>query len=290
MAEARASWHIGAGLIIPSQALIGIVIAVPLLYVLWLSFQSSTYGSAATFTGIDNYVRVLTDPYFWRALLNTVIVVAIVVHVELLLGLGIALLLASGIPLRPLVLTAILAPYAVTEVSAVVMWRFLFDYDVGLGTQLLQFLGLPALEYATVPLHGLFTVSMLSVWLNLPFTVIILYAARLSVPEELYEAARVDGASGFAQFRSITLPLLVPAMLIAIIFRYIIAFRMFSEVWLLTGGGPARQTEVLAVYLYKEAFSFNQFGAASATGLLMVVACLALAVWYLRQMYRQMFR
>src|SRR5690606_13279471 len=147
----------GTALIIPSQALVGIVILVPLIYVFWLSFQQSSYGSQPSFVGIENYVRVLTDPYFWRALVNTVIVVAIVVHVELIVGLGIALLLASGIPFRPLVLTAILAPYAVTEVSAVVMWRFLFDYDVGLGTRDLEMLGLPPLEYAVVPFHGLLT-------------------------------------------------------------------------------------------------------------------------------------
>ena len=130
---------------------------------------------------------------------------------------------------------------------------------------------------------------MLSIWLHLPFTFVILYAARLAIPRDLYEAAAVDGARHVQQFRRITLPLLMPAMLIAMLFRYIFAFRLFSEVWLLTGGGPARQTEVLAVYLYLEAFRYNAFGEAAATGWLLVIASLILALWYLRRLYKEMF-
>ncbi|RUT35195.1 sugar ABC transporter permease [Arsenicitalea aurantiaca] len=276
-------------LVAPVQAIVTLVIFIPALYVLWLSFQSSTYGQAAQFVGLANYSRVLSDPYFWRALINTAVVVLVVVHVELLLGLGMALLFASGLVARPLLLAVVLAPYAVSEVSAVVMWRFLFDPSIGIVTQALLALGLPTLEWAVFPSHGLFIVALLSIWLHLPFTFIILYAARLSVPGELYEAAAIDGASPWARFRRVTLPLLVPAMLIAMLFRYIFAFRLFSEVWLMTGGGPARQTEVLAVYLYNEAFRYNQFGTASATGWLLVIASLGLALFYLRKIYKEMF-
>lgn len=232
---------------------------------------------------------MLADPYFWRALGNTVTVVLIVVHLELLLGLAMALLFASGIPARALMLSAVLAPYAVSEISAVVMWRYLFDVDVGFATQLLAVFGLPSLEWSINPVHGLVLIALLSIWLHLPFTFIILYAARLVIPRDLYEAAAVDGARPLQQFRRVTLPLLMPAMLIAMLFRYIFAFRLFSEVWLMTGGGPARQTEVLAVYLYLEAFRYNAFGEAAATGWLLVVALALLALWYLRRLYKEMF-
>ncbi|HVL72810.1 MAG TPA: sugar ABC transporter permease [Beijerinckiaceae bacterium] len=277
------------GFIAPVQLMVGLVIFLPALYVFWLSFQDSTFGRGAVFVGLDNYRRVLADPYFWRALVNTVIIVLVVVHAELALGLGMALLFASGVPARPLLLAAVLAPYAVSEVSAVVMWRFLFDPEVGLASQALAALGLPVIEWAVRPSHGLAMISLLSIWLHLPFTFVILYAARLAVPLELYEAARVDGATAWQQFRQITLPLLVPAILIAMLFRYIFAFRLFSEVWLMTGGGPARSTEVLAVYLYLEAFRYNAFGVAAATGWLLVIASLVLALWYLRRLYRSMF-
>ncbi len=277
------------GLVAPVQILVGAVIFVPALWVFWLSLNESSFGRAPTFVGLANYAKILSDPYFWRALLNTVMVVAIVVHVELLLGLGVALLFASGVPARPLLLAAVLAPYAVSEVSAVVMWRFMFDPDVGLVTRVLGVLGLPTLEWAVRPEHGLVMVALLSIWLHLPFTFVILYAARLAIPGELYEAAQIDGATPWDRFRSVTLPLLWPAMLIAMLFRYIFAFRLFSEVWLMTKGGPARSTEVIAVYLYLEAFRYNAFGVAAATGWLLVLTSLVLGLWYLRRLYREMF-
>ena len=276
-------------LVSPVQLMIGVIIFLPAIYVFWLSLNQSSFGQAATFVGLANYAKVLADPYFWKALLNTVIVVAIVVHVELLIGLGMALFFASGVPLRALLLAIVLAPYAVSEVSAVVMWRFLFEPDVGMMSRLLMTLGLPPIEWAVNPSHGLAMVSLLSIWLHLPFSFIILYAARLSIPSDLYEAAAIDGASAWTAFRRITLPLLMPALLIAALFRYIFAFRLFSEVWLMTGGGPARSTEVMAVYLYLEAFRYNAFGSAAATGWLLVLASLLLALFYLRRLYREMF-
>jgi multiple sugar transport system permease protein len=275
--------------VLPALALLSAVILIPAAYVLWLSFQESTFGRAATFVGFANYARILGDPYFWRALGNTVAVVLVVVHVELLLGLGIALLFAGGVPFRKFLIAAVLAPYAVSEVGAVVMWRTLFDPDTGFMTRVLASVGLPPLEWSVTPSHGLALVALLSVWLHLPFTFIILYAARLAIPTELYEAARIDGAGGWQIFRRVTVPLLVPAILVAMLFRYIFAYRLFSEVWLLTQGGPARSTEVVAVYLYLEAFRYNNFGAASATGWIMVLTSLLLAAVYLRKLYREMF-
>nr|WP_237168684.1 sugar ABC transporter permease [Paracoccus shandongensis] len=197
-----------------------------------------------------------------------------------------ALLFNSGIPFRRILLVAVLAPYAVSEVVAVAMWRFLFDLDIGPITLMMQTLGLPVLEWSYDPVHATVMIVLLTIWMHLPFTFVILYAARLAMPSDLYEAARIDGASRMQCFWRVTLPLMGPAILVALLFRYIFAFRMFSEVWLLTGGGPARSTEVVAVYLYQEAFSYNAFGTASATALLMVAASLVLAsgyIWLLRR-------
>lgn len=273
--------------IAPAHLLVLGMLVIPGLYVLWLSLQESTFGMSPRFVGLANYAHVLGDAYFWRALRNTLVIVVVVVHVELLLGLALALLFASGLPAKRFLLAAILAPYAVSEVSAAVIWRFLFDAQAGPVNLGLQALGLPPLEWSIDPNHGLALVSLLSVWLNLPFTFLILYAARLSIPGELYEAARIDGATAWQAFRSITLPLLMSAILLAMLFRYIFVFRIFSEVWLLTGGGPARQTEVVGVYLYQEAFTFNAFGAASATGWIMVLISLLLGAGYLVALRRQ---
>jgi multiple sugar transport system permease protein len=277
-----------AALIAPAHLMLFGVIVLPAAYVAWLSLTTSSFGRAPSFVGLANYLHVLSDPYFWRALGNTVVVVLLVVHLELLVGLGMALLFASGLPAKRLLLAAMLAPYAVSEVSAAVVWRYLFDMDVGPVAVLLQALGLPGLDWSVTPAHGLILVALLSIWLHLPFTFLILYAARLAVPAELYEAARVDGTSPLQAFLHVTLPQIMPGLLVAMLFRYIFAFRLFSEVWLLTQGGPARQTEVLGVYLYLEAFRFNAFGTASATGWLMLVLSLLLGAGYLVSLRRQM--
>jgi multiple sugar transport system permease protein len=272
--------------IAPVHVMVLGVIVIPSLFVVWLSFHASTFGQAATFVGFDNYVRVLSDSYFWRSLLNTVIIIAVAVHLELVIGLGMALLFAAGLPFQRLLLVVVLAPYAISEVTAVAMWRFLFDPDVGPVTVAIRSLGLPPLDWTFIPEHGLALVGLLTIWLHLPFTFVILYAARLAIPKDLYEAGKTDGASPIQLFRNITLPLLAPAMLIAMLFRYIFAFRLFSEVWLMTPGGPPPTTEVVAVYLYLEAFRYNSFGTAAATAWIMVIISLLLAsgyIWRLRK-------
>jgi ABC-type sugar transport system permease subunit len=274
-------------LIAPVHILILSVIVVPSIFVIWLSVTKSSFGQAPTWVGLENYVRVLGDPAFRSALWNTVVIVLFAVHIELAIGLAVALLFASGLPFRRFLLVAVLAPYAVSEVTAVVMWRFLFDPDAGPVTLALQTLGLPILDWSFEPAHAMILIALLTIWLHLPFTFIILYAARLAIPSDLYEAARIDGATPLQAFRRVTLPLLGPAIVVALLFRYIFAFRIFSEVWLLTGGGPARSTEVVAVYLYQEAFSYNAFGPAAATAWIMVAASLLLAAGYVLLLRRQ---
>ena len=274
----------------PAQALLVLVLFVPALYVFWLSLTRSTYGKSPEWVGLANYVTVLGDPYFWRALWNTAIVVNTVVFVEFALALGVAVLFAGWIPWRKWMIAMVLAPYAITEVVSVVIWKFMMDPYGGPITNALASLGLPPLDWSVEPSHGLALVIVLSVWHHLPFTFILLYTALLGIPRDLYEAAQVDGANAWKQFIRITIPLLVPAMLVALVFRYIFAFRIFSEVWLLTGGGPARTTEVLAVYLYRHAFRYADFGAAAATGWLMLLASLLMGAWYIHLMYKKMFR
>lgn len=272
--------------ITPVQIILIGIIFIPALYVFWLSFYESSFGLDPVYVGLNNYVIALSDPYFWDALWNTVAVVAIVVHVELVVGLALALLFFSGLPFSRLLIAAVLAPYAVSEVGAAVIWRYMLDAQIGPIASMLDSIGLSIAGWNITAWQSLGVVSIMSVWLHLPFTFIILYAGRLGLPGELYEAARIDGATSWQMFRRITLPLMVPAILVAIVFRFIFAFRIFTEVWLLTQGGPARSTEVMAIYLYLEAFRYHEFGVASATAWLMVVAAPLIAAVYLRRMYR----
>lgn len=275
-------------MVLPTQGLLVLVIGLPSLWVFWLSLQQTAFGEAPVYVGWSNYAFVLTDPYFWRAFLNTFLVVNIVVYLELALALGMAVLFAAGVPLRRLMIAVVLAPYAVSEVIAVIVWKYMLEPDVGIVSQALAALGIPELAWTTDRWAALTLVALLSVWLHLPFSFLILYSARLGVPRELYESASIDGALPWQQFLKVTVPMLMPAILVALMFRYVFAFRIFGEVWLLTGGGPARLTEVLATYLYRHAFRYQEFGVASAIGWLMALASVLLASAYLYQMYRRM--
>lgn len=272
--------------IAPVHLLLLAVITLPSLYVFWMSLNESTYGAEPVFVGLRNYQQVLTDSYFWRAAFNTFLVVNAVVYAEIVLGLLLALLFMGRIPCRKLMFAIVLMPYAVSEVVGVLAWKILMNPGYGAIGHLLADLGV-GLNWSASPAQGLMLVSVISVWHHLPFTFLLLYAGMLAIPQSVYEAARIDGANAVQMFFRITLPLLVPALLITVIFRLVFAFRMFSEVWLLTKGGPARLTEVLAVYLYQGAFRNGDFGPAAATGWLMVISSLLIASFYLYQMHKR---
>ena len=208
----------------------------------------------------------------------------------LLLGLGLAVLLAPPLPWKAVIIAVILAPYAITESSGIVMWRYMFEPDVGMVAHLLGRLGMGQLDWSTNPVETLLLASTIAIWHHLPFTFLILYSALTTVPRDVLEASEIDGASRWQQFRLITLRLILPAILIAVLFRYIFAIRTFAEVWLLTEGGPARLSEILAIYLYREMFKYHQFGMASATGCFMLVMSIIIALPYLRRMYREVIR
>lgn len=275
-------------LIAPAQLLLALSILVPAIYVAWLSLHSSSYGQQPLYVGAENYGRLLSDPSFWAAFVNTVFIVNVIVYVELLIGIAVAALLWSGVPFPKIIMSILLLPYAVSEVAASVMWKYMLEPQAGVVQWLLTSLGLPTIEWTTDPWQGLTVIGLMAVWHHLPFTILVLYAALLNIPNELYEAATLDGASKWQEFRRITIPLLMPAILVALLFRYIFAFRIFSEVWLMTQGGPARTTEVLAIYLYSTAFRYDEFGLASATGWLMMVLSLLIAIPYLFLTYRRM--
>ena len=266
------------------------IILFPSVYVGWLSFNESSFGLDTRFVGWKNYLFILTDFRFWRSFLNTFIVVNVVVYGELLIAVGLAVLFMGYVPFKKFMVSIMLAPYAISPVVAVLMWKYMLEPDVGMLNYLLTSIGLGQLEWYSNPVHGLAVIILLSIWMHVPFSFVITYSAMLAIPAELFEAARVDGASSWKVFWRISIPVIMPSIFIALMFRYIFAFRIFSEVWILTKGGPIRMTETLAIYLYRHGFRYHEFGVASATGWAMVVATMLIALYYLRLMYKRMFR
>jgi multiple sugar transport system permease protein len=275
-------------LLAPVHLLLLGVIGLPSLYVLWLSLNASSYGTGLTFVGLANYATIFADSYFWRATLNTFIVVNVVVYCEIILGLALAVLFVRGVPFPKLMFAIVLMPYAVSEVVGVLTWKILMDPNIGAISRALEVMGIGHFNWSVSPNQGLALISVISVWHNLPFTFLLLYAGMLAIPTSVYEAAKIDGAGPLQTFWLITLPMMMSSILVAVLFRLVFAFRLFSEVWLLTKGGPARLTEVLAVYLYQAGFRFGDFGVAAATGWIMVAGSLLIASFYLVQVHKRM--
>ena len=277
-------------MLVPTHLMLLVVIAVPSIYVFWLSLNQSTYGSDLTFVGFDNYLTVLSSPYFWRSALNTLIVVNAIVYIELIMALAMAALFLGGVRYPKVMFAIVLMPYAISEVVGVLIWKIMLNPGSGVLARAIENLGFGMFNWSVSPPLALGVVTLISIWHHLPFTFLLIYAGMLAIPKSLYEAARIDGATSWQEFWRITLPLTIPAILISLIFRFVFAFRLFSEVWLLTGGGPARFTEVLALYLYQSAFKYGEFGTASATGWLMVIGSLLVASGYLWAMHRRMLK
>lgn len=284
----EANRWVAALMVSPVLILLMGAIGIPSVFVIWLSLTESTFGTGSTFVGFDNYRQIFTDRIFWRATLNTFIIVNVVVYVELLLALLIAVSLNFKFIGKGLVFSILIAPYAVSEVSAVVMWKFAFEPGIGIFNVLLDQVFGVDFNWTRNPFQGLALISLVSIWIHLPFTLIILYSAVATVPEDLKAAARIEGATEWQVFRQVTLRVIAPAILIALMFRYIFAMRLFSEAWLLTQGGPARMTEVLGIYLYRSAFRYFDFGPAAATGIAMQFLSLLVASFYLYRLYKGM--
>ncbi len=275
-------------LVAPVLALLMVLIGIPSVFVGWLSLTESSLGTKTTFVGLDNYRQIFGDRIFWRAALNTFVIVNVVVYAELFLALVLAAALNCRFFGKGLVFSILIAPYAVSEVSAVVMWQYAFEPNVGIFNILLEQVTGIAFNWTRNPYHGLALIAVLSIWIHLPFTLIILYSAISTVPEDLKSAARIEGATEWQVFRKVTFRVIAPAVLIALMFRYIFAMRLFSEAWLLTEGGPARLTEVLGIYLYRTAFRYFDFGPAAATGIAMQFLSLLVASFYLYRLYKGM--
>jgi multiple sugar transport system permease protein len=288
------TWRFGRSpvallLLAPAVGLLTVVILIPSVQLLWLSFTDYSPGIGGEFVGFKNYVLVITDPAFQAALLRNILYVVVVVAGELLIGLGIALFLQLELPLRPLWLALVIAPYAVSPIVAVVMWKYMLDPNFGVVNYMLTSVGLPAIQWLSSAATSMAAIILVAIWKEFSFTTIVLFAALTTVPKELYEASKIDGANAVQRLWHVTLPLITPAIAIVLLFRVIFTLREFGIPQTFTGGGPGTATEILSLYLYKEAFRYSSFGTGSATGWLMLIVTLILSSLLIRRTYRGMF-
>ncbi len=271
----------GPLLAFPALAVLAVFALYPVLGSVWLSLHGivlSLPGLGEPFVGFENYVELAQSSVFWRSLRVTVVFVGASTALELVLGLGLALCLHAPFRGRGLVRAIALIPWAIPTVVASQMWRFLLNDRFGPVSYYLLGGAAPLAEAG----GALASVITADVWKTTSFVALILLAGLQVIPGDLYEAAAVDGAGPLRRFRSITLPLLLPALLAALLFRTIDAFRVFDLVFVMTQGGPADATNVLQYYGYKRMFAEGFLGSGAAISTTVFAMTLVASLAYVR--------
>jgi multiple sugar transport system permease protein/N,N'-diacetylchitobiose transport system permease protein len=245
----------------------------------------SPFPGAYPFVGLRNYTSVLADQRVWTAAGHTLYFTVVSTVCELVFGCGLALLLAAPLRWRWLFRAVVILPWALPTIVNGAMWRLILNAEYGVLNSVLSQLHLIdgyRSWLGTDPFLALNMVVLADVWKNTSLVAFFLLAGLSTIPRELYEAARVDGAGPVLAFRRITLPLLVPTIAIVLVLRTIEAFKVFDIVYVMTGGGPANGTQTITFFTYLQAFSSQRFSVGSALAYLTVIAILALAIVYLR--------
>ena len=284
MSVRAAAWWFVA----PALLVIGVFFFVPVLAALALSLTDFDLYALADLgnlrvVGLQNYARLLTTPLFWQALGNTLYFVAVGVPLSIGISLGAALLLHSRlVRYRAFFRTALFAPVVTTLVAVAVIWRYLFDTRYGWLNYALATLGAPPIDWLGDPRWAMPAIIVFAVWKSFGYNMVILLAGLQSIPDELYEAARIDGASAWRQFRHVTLPMLAPIGVMVSILTIAGYFQLFAEPYVMTQGGPLQSTVSVLYLMYEEGFKWWNLGAASAVAFVLFIVIFALTLVQLR--------
>jgi ABC-type sugar transport system permease subunit len=286
---ARVAWL----LVLPAVSVIALIAVVPLLGTVWESLHLHDLRMpwlGRTFVGLANYAEALGDARFRSAMVHTAFFTVVTVTAELVLGLLLALALNRSFRGRGLLRTFALLPWAIPTVVVALVWRFMFEAESGIVNALLLDVRLidAPMAWLVHDLGAWLPVLLADIWKTSPFVALLLLAGLQNIDGTLYEAARMDGASSWRQFVEITLPSLRPALLVALIFRTLDAFRVFDLIYVLTGGGPGNATEPISLYAFSALLQNLRFGYGSALSVIVFVVTFALALLYIRLLGRSL--
>jgi multiple sugar transport system permease protein len=276
----------------PALAVIALFFVFPVLAALALSLTDFDIYALADrgnlrFVGLQNYVTLLREPLFWDALGNTTYFVVVGVPLSIAVSLAAALLLNSRLGMfKPLFRTAYFAPVVTTVVAVAVIWRYLFHTRYGLVNWVLGGLGIEPIDWLGDPAWSMPTIILFAVWKNFGYNMIILLAGLQAIPEDLYEAARIDGANAWRQFVHITLPMLGPVLLVVGIITVSGYFQLFAEPYVITQGGPLQSTVSVLYLMYEQGFKWWNLGVASAVAFLLFLLISVVTsslIWFARK-------
>ncbi len=266
--------------IAPAFLVLIIILIYPLGYSFWLTFHHWTmrdFTAGVPWVGLQNYITLFSNPDFISSLRTTFIFVLSAIAIEFTLGMGLALLLNRSLWGKGLIRSMILLPMMCTNVVIGLTWRLLFNYEFGIINYYLTQLNLAPVQWLSIPRLAMISVIIVDVWNTTSFVALMLLAGLQSMPDEPFEAAKIDGASNLQTFVYLTLPLLRQSILVVLLWRMIDTFRIFDVVWLLTAGGPAHATETVSIYIYNYGFKSFNLGYASAASYVMIFIMLIIA-------------
>jgi multiple sugar transport system permease protein len=281
----RSERRLGFAMLAPAFLLLVAVVVYPIADLIRASFTFLHLAQpwmGNPFVGFDNYVKALGDERFLEAVWHTVLYVIVTVPGAVVVGLGLALLANKPFTIKWPVRLGLLLPWALPLVFSGLIFRWFFEYNQGIANAILRGLGLAPLNWLTDPTLAFLTICLAIIWKASSFVALVLLAGLQTIPKSFYEAAEVDGASSWQQFREITLPMLRPAIFVALIFRTITAIQTFDIPYAMTNGGPGNATETLAMYIHKTTVDFLDIGYGSALAVLMFIVSAVITSGYLR--------
>ena len=280
--------QLGYVLILPAVIVLTVALIVPLLYSLYLSFfkWNLKTGIDPVFNGFSNFVKVFKDPSTWNSIYATGVFSTVSVVLEISLGLFIALILNRINRGVRFVRTILIIPMMVSEIVAALSWKFIFDPDFGILNFFFKLMGLPQQTWTGADL-AMASLIIVEIWQHTPFVILILLAGLQSISMDVMESAQIDGAGFWSKLIHVTIPLLNPQLMVALIFRTMFTMRVFTAPWVLTGGGPADKTMVLGINIYRKAFRYYDMGDASAISWMLVVISMIITYLYLKLLSRE---
>ena len=259
---------------------------IPFIDTLILSFKNAKLIlPEERFAGFDNYQAILTHSRFWHSLFITLSFTFVSISLEAMLGLCLGLMMNRLSPVNNFLRILILIPWTIPTVVTAKIWQWMFDYNLGILNYLFEVAGIHRINWLGKPLLAFFSLVIADVWKTAPFVAVIVLAGLSAIPQEICKASVVDGANNWQRFRFITLPLLLPILGVAILFRAIDALRIFDLVYILTGGGPGGSTETLSVYAYKLFFYKGDFGQGAATSVIVLLLVAGFGYFYTKKTF-----
>ncbi len=273
----------------PTLLLVSVFIVFPIVFSFYLSFHEwNMFTAEQAFVGLDNYRRMFESAEFWKVFKNTIIYTVATVPVNMALALAVAIALNKKLVGKKFLRAAFFTPVIISSVAAAVIWRWIFDPNLGVLNHVLQTVGIPAVNWMSDPTAAMSALIIVGIWKTFGVNMVLFDAGLGAIPEAYYEASEIDGAGAWVKFRSVTVPLLAPTTFFVLILSLIGSFQVFDLVYVLTQGGPLGETKVLVFLLYEQAFQFFNMGYASAIAYVLFAVLIVLTLAQIRFFRRQL--